>query len=195
VPVVQPVTKSLMSDFGACGPSLGQGTRLTTGSDPWRCGPERVRPFVQRRSDLAAEVRLVRGRRRGDSRSTQREYATASGTTARDAHLVNGRSWVRAPQRPPMGCLRFLGHVNPQTAPLVLSLVVGRGIQLEMSDRDAVLVDQPDVEICHQDHDASGAVRSSRPDVVELRAATKGEAALPVDAVGGHLVWAPPLSR
>lgn len=52
-----------------------------------------------------------------------------------------------------------------------------------MSKHHAVFVENPDVEIGHEDEHPSSFVRSAHPDVVELGAVTQREAATGVDAI------------
>ena len=62
-----------------------------------------------------------------------------------------------------------------------------RGVQVEVADHEAVLVDHPDVQVSHQDRHAYAAMLSSHSDVVKLGSIAQGETAGLVAAVSADL--------
>jgi hypothetical protein len=67
------------------------------------------------------------------------------------------------------------------------SLVVDRGIQLQVSDHGSAIADDPDVQVRHQDQDEFALKRLSHSDVVELGPIAQGEITGLVDSVPADL--------
>src|ERR1700683_2559923 len=96
-------------------------------------------------------------------------------------------SQVRVLPGAPLSCLTISGTDEPSDDISDPALVVNGRVQLEVANCDALLIDDPDIQVSHQDQDSFATMFTAYSHVVELRPVAKSEGSGLVDAVSADL--------